>query len=394
MNLDEVVQLVSWLDEEHRKDKTQITELQNQISQQYTQIAGLHKSLQDLEERLARVQSQSLRYSQIEQAIGQNKAEIQSMLDQHTKQRVRSEEDFFKMRQLEREREEQVHSSLQLQIEAIQQWQRAVLGDHDVITRSDLVLSTLQRELEEGIRRDEGYDQRLQILEEWVPRFGQLASEQRGLSERLRQERAEAAEAARRAEQQRARHMAEWAEQMKVSRREIDDWIAEMRGIKEQHKEDRKIYPQLLEMEDRLKPLEPRLLQWQRLVEETRHKEREQILADIEKRWVQQMGEWQFLRDEWNKKLGAAGERIGKLEDWRPEIISSLHDLLEKIDKERRERMAMVVEVVKTETEIERMRTTHVDKVLASLNDLAAHLEGEKAAAKPKGRAAAKPAEA
>lgn len=376
MNLEEAVQLVNWLDEEHRKDKAQIIDLQNQISQQYTQIAALNKSLQDLEERLVRVQSQALRYSQIEQAVGQSKTEVQIMLDQYEKTRVQSEEDVFKIRQLEREREDQVHSSMQMQIEGLQQFQRSIVGDHELLTRLDLVLVTLQRELEEGIRRDEGYDQRLQILEEWVPRFGQLASEQRALSERLRQERAEAAEAARRAEQQRARHMAEWGEQMKASRREIDDWLADMRGIKEQHKEDRKIYPQLQELEDRLKPLEPRLLQWQRLVEETRHKEREQLVSDMEKRWQQQMGEWQFLRDEWNKRLSAISERIGKLEDWRPEVLTAIHEFVEKVDKERRERVAMIIEVAKSMIEMERQRSAaSVGKVA---DDLLVRLEGDK----------------
>ncbi len=381
MNLDQVVQLVNWLDEEHRKDKTQIGELQNQIGQQYTQIQGLNKSLQDLEERLARVQSQALRYSQVEQAVGQVKTEVQIAIDQYEKQRVHAEEDSFKIRQMEREREDQVHASLQMQVEALQQFQRSVIGDHEILTRIDLTMTTLQRELEEGIRRDEGYDQRLQILEEWVPRFGQLATDQRQLSERLRQERAEAAEAARRAEQQRARHMAEWGEQMKGSRREIDDWIGEMRGIKELIKEDRKIYQQLLELEDRLKPIEPRLMQWQRLVEETRHKEREQIVNDLEKRWQQQLGEWQFLRDEWTKRLAAISERVGKLEDWRPEVLNSVHEFVERLDKERRERVLMVLEVVKTLTEIERARNASVGKMA---DDLLVRMEGDKATLKPK----------
>ena len=382
MNLDEAVQLVNWLDEEHRKDKTQIAELQNQVGQQYTLISGLSKNLKDLEERLARVQSQSLRYSQIEQAIGQSKTEVQIMLDQYEKQRVRAEEDSFKIRQLEREREDQVHSSLQMQIEGLQQFQRAIVGDHELLNRLDLMIPTLQREIEQSIRRDEGYDQRLQILEEWVPRFGQLASEQRALSERLRQERAEAAEAARRAEQQRARHMAEWSEQMKSSRREVDDWLADMRGVKEQIKEDRKIYPQLLELEDRLKPLEPRLLQWQRLVEETRHKEREQLVGDMDKRWQTQMGEWQFLRDEWTKRLSGISERIGKLEDWRPEVLNAIHDFVEKVDKERRDRIAMVVEVGKVIGEMEHARINQSVSKMA--DDMLARLEGDKASAKPR----------
>jgi chromosome segregation ATPase len=381
MNLDQVVQLVNWLDEEHRRDKAQIGELQSQIGQQYTQIQALNKNLQDLEERLARVQSQALRYSQVEQAVGQVKTEVQIAIDQYEKQRVHAEEDSFKMRQLEREREDQVHVSLQMQVEALQQFQRSVIGDHEVLTRIDLTMATLQRELEEGIRRDEGYDQRLQILEEWVPRFGQLATDQRQLSERLRQERAEAAEAARRAEQQRARHMAEWGEQMKGSRREIDDWIAEMRGIKEQNKEDRKLYQQMLELGDQLKPMESRLMQWQRLVEETRHKEREQIINELEKRWQQQLGEWQFLRDEWTKRLAAISERVGKLEDWRPEVLTSIHEFVERLDKEKRERVLMVVEIVKTMTEMERARNASVSRMV---EELLVRMEGDKATLKQK----------
>ncbi len=382
MNLDQVVQLVNWLDEEHRRDKAQIGELQNQISQQYTQMQALNKNIQDLEERLTRVQGQALRYSQVEQAVGQVKTEVQIAIDQYDKQRVRAEEDTFKMRQLEREREDQVHASLQLQIEALQQFQRSIVGDHEMLNRLDLSIPTLQREIEGSIRRDEGYDQRLQILEEWVPRFGQLATEQRQLSERLRQERAEAAEAARRAEQQRARHMAEWGEQMKASRREIDDWLGEMRGIKEQIKEDRKIYPQLLELADQLKPIEPRLMQWQRLVEETRHKEREQIVNDLEKRWQQQLGEWQFLRDEWTKRLAAISERIGKLEDWRPEVLAAIHEFVERVDKEKRERVLMVLEMAKTLTEMEHARIT--GGIAKMSDDLLIRLEGDKASLKQK----------
>ena len=233
-------------------------------------------------------------------------------------------------------------TALQLQIEGLQQWQRSTIGDHELLTRADLTLGTIQSEVEDSIKRAEEMNHRVQLLEEWVPRFGQLATEQRQLSERLNKERAEAVEAARRAEQARARHMAEWSEQMKASRREIEDWITNMRTIQEQHREARKTYTDLQEMEERMKQMEARLLQWQRLVEETRRKERDQLLGDVEKRWQQQLGEWQFLRDEWNKRLTALADRVGKMEDWRPEVVGQMHDLLEKMDEERRDRLIHV----------------------------------------------------
>lgn len=389
MDLDQAIQMINWLDEERGKDKAQLSDLVGQVNQQYTQIGGLNKNLQDLEERLARVQSQALRYSQIEQTIGQSKAEVQMLLDQSDKRRVLSDEEQFKIRQQERERSEQILTALQLQIEGLQQFQRSVIGDHELVQRTDLTLGTFQSEVEDGIKRSEELNHRLQLLEEWVPRFGQLAAEQRQLSERLNKERADAVEASRRAEQVRARHMAEWAEQMKASHREIDDWITQMRTIQEQNKENRKIYTEMVELEDRMKQTETRLLQWQRLVEESRRKERDQLLADVEKRWQQQLGEWQFLREEWNKRLGVVSDRAGKLEDWRPEVVSQLHDLVERLDKERRDRVGMIGDVVKAEVEIERSRPGQIDKILS---ELIVRVEGEKTTAKPKKSAAAKTA--
>jgi len=385
MNLDQAVQLLNWLDEEHRKDKAQIAELASQLTQQYTLVAGLNKTVQDLEERIVRVQSQALRYTQLEQAAGQTKAEVQVALEQHDKRYAQREAEAFQMRQLERERGDQVLSTLQLQIEGLQQWQRSTLGDHELINRADLTVGTLQRELEEDIHRAEELNHRLQLIEEWVPRFGQIATEQRQLSERLTKERAEAVEASRRAEQQRARHMAEWAEQMKASRREVDEWIAQMRTIHEQHKDSRKQYSELQELEERLKQMESRLLQWQRLLEETRRKERDQLLADVDKRWQQQLGEWQFLRDEWTKRMTAVTDRVSKLEDWRPEVVSQMHEIVEKIEKDHRERFVLISEMLKTEIELHRAQGTIADK---TLNELFTRIEGEKAGAKAKSKAA------
>ncbi len=387
MDLDQINLRVNWLDEEHRKDKAMIAELGGQLTSQYSQIAGLTKTVQDLEERLARLQNQALRYSQIEQATGQVKTEVQMILEQADKRRLAGEEEQFKIRQIERERIDQILSALQMQIEALQQFQRGIIGDHDVLNRLDLTFGTIQREVEDTMRRDEVLNQRISVVEEWVPRTGQLMTEVHQLGDRLRQERADAAESARRAEQSRARHMAEWAEQMKTSRREIEEWLAQMRGIQDKYKEDRKIFAPLQELEERLKQMEARLLQWQRLVEETRRKEREQIVADVEKRWQQQIGEWQFMRDEWNKRIAVVSDRITKLEDWRPEVATQLHELVERIERERRERAVMIVNLVRTLVEAERKRYISQDKVI---EDLLVRIEGEKPG--PKGRKVANPA--
>lgn len=365
---DQTAQLVTWLDEEHRRDKAQLSEVLEQLGQHHSYIAGLAKNLQDFEERLARVQSQSMRYSQIEQSINQIKAEVQMMLDQYAQRHLQSEEEGFGARQIEREREDQILAALQMQVEALQQWQRSTIGDHDMISRVDLNFTELRQGTDETIERTNDQERRLRYIEDWVNRSGQLTAELHQLSDRMRQERGEAAESNRRAEQQRARHMAEWGEQVKTLKNQLEDVIP---NLKEQQNESKKRMTAIQEIEERLKQLEPRLLQWQKLVDEGRRKERDSLLSDVEKRWQQQLGEWQFLRDEWSKKLGALVDRVANLEDWRPDAITSLSDLVEKIDKEHRERVAMTSELLRTFNEMDRAR----DKVLANF---AAQIETEK----------------
>ncbi len=369
MEQTQTTQMVKWLDEEQRREKVQVVELMDQIALINTSLAGLNKTVQDTAERVAKLYSQALRYSQIEQAVGQMNAQVQIALDNYDKRRLQQEEEGFKIRQQERAREDQALRQLQLQLDAFQQFQRSVTGDHDMIARHDLVVVTLQREIEDVIQRVEDEVRRLAYVEEWVNRGTQLTTELHQLSERLRAERAESAEASRRAEQQRARHMAEWSEQMKVSRTQMEGLVP---PIQEQLKEGKRILSSVSEVEERIKQIEPRLNQWQKLTDETRRKERDQLLADIEKRWQQQLGEWQFLRDEWNKRVTALTERLTKMEDWRPGVVAELHELVDKFDKEHRERITMVSDVVKVFVELERQDYKPIEELLARVESEAA----------------------
>ncbi|MBI3537741.1 MAG: hypothetical protein HY070_09320 [Chloroflexi bacterium] len=366
MEQTQTAQMVKWLDEEHRREKNKVAEVMDQIALINSSVASLGKTVQDLAERVGKLQSQALRYGQIEQAVGQINAQVQIALDNYDKRRQQLEEDAFKIRQQEREREDHAVRQLQMQMDALQQFHRTATGDHEVIQRLDLLAVTLQREIEDLLQHSEDDNRRIGYVEEWVNRGAQLTTELHQLSERLRAERAESAEAARRAEQQRARHMAEWSEQVKALRDQIN--IDELRA---QEKEGRKRLVSMQELEERIKQLEPRLTQWQKMAEESRRKERDQLLADLEKRWQQQLGEWTFLRDEWNKRQTAFTERVTKLEDWRPDAVSQLHELMDKFEKERRER-ALISDVLKMQSEMERQGLKAVEELLARLESDAA----------------------
>jgi DNA-nicking Smr family endonuclease len=65
-----------------------------------------------------------------------------------------------------------------------------------------------------------------------------------------------------------------------------------------------------------------------------------------------------------------------------------LHELVERNEKDHRERLVWISEIVKAEIELHRVRATQADKIL---NELLARIEGEKAGAKVRTKSASTP---
>jgi chromosome segregation ATPase len=381
MTPDQSLQRLMWLDEEHRKDKAMMGEIVAQLDQHLTQITGVTRGLQDLEERLARVQNQSLRYSQIEQALGQIKTEFALMFEQFEKRVQQRDEEMFKVRQMERERLDRAIEALQPKLDELAAAQRHIGTDHEAIRRVEGGQVAFVRGLEELSKRQEATNGRISVTEEWVKRTGALIAEVQQLSDRLRQDRADALEATRRADQARARQVTEWAEQMKVARREMDDWIAQLRPLLDLPKEVRASLVGLRDLEAQLKQIEPRLVQRQKLNEEFMHKEVAAIKSELETRAKAQVGEWEFMRDEWSKKIAAISQRIDPVDEWRPTVMDEFRQLREKMDADRTRILNILSDVVRMLVDHQRSANTRYDQ-LAS--DLVTRVETEKAGAKVK----------
>jgi chromosome segregation ATPase len=381
MNPDQNVQLLSWLDEEHRKDKVMMGDILGQLDQHLTQITGLTKGLQDLEERLARVQSQSLRYSQIEQALGQVKTEVTLLFEQFNQRVQQREDDAFKVRQMERERLDKAVAELSTKIDEVARPIPQFASDHDAIRRMEGGQIPLLRGLEELSKRQESFNARLSVAEEWVKRTGALIAEIQQLAERLRQERADALEVTRRADQARARQVTEWSEQMKVARREMEDWVSQLRPLLELPKEVRGYLATLRDLESELKQIEPRMTQRQKLLEEFSRTEIGTMKTELDKRWTQQQRDWEFMRDEWSKKITAVGMRFDPLDEWRPVVMEEFRQIREKMDADRQRWLDVLSDVVRMQVEQQRGSNARFDQFAS---DLLTRVDTEKAGAKVK----------
>lgn len=381
MNQDQSGQMLTWLDEEHRKDKVMMGEILTQLDQHLTQITGVTKGLQDLEERLARVQSQSLRYSQIEQALGQVKTEVTLLFEQFNQRVQQREDEAFKVRQKERERLDKAVTELRDRIDEVAQPLPRYASYQEAIRRLEGGQLPLLRGLEELGKRQESFNSRLAVAEEWVKRTGALIAEIQQLAERLRQERADALEATRRADQMRARQVTEWNEQMKVARREMEDWVSQLRPLLELPKEVRGYLATLRELESELKQIEPRMAQRQKLLEEFSRTEISAMKIELDKRWGQQERDWDFMRDEWTKKMTTLGMRFDPLDEWRPQVMEEFRLIREKMDADRQRWVEALNDIVRMQVEQQRGSNARFDQFAG---DLLSRLEAESGGAKVK----------
>ena len=390
MTPDQTIQKLNWLDDEHRRDKAVLTDVNGKLDMYISLVNGLAKGLQDMEERLARLQAQSLRYSQIESALGQVKTEVNVMFEQAERRAQQRETEYLQVRVLDRDRLDKAIEELSKKIEELALPQRYIQGDHELLKRLEGGQVAFIRGIEDVNKRVEALNTRIKVAEEWVRRTGSLIAEVQQLADRLRQDRADALEAMRRADQSRSRQVTEWNEQMKVQRREMDDWIGQLRPLLDLPKEVRGYLGLLRELETQLKQIEPRLVQRQKMNEDFMHKELETMKQELGKREDVAVKELEFMRQDWSKKFATVAVRFDPLEEWRPTVMEEFRELRERMDADRIRFVNLLADVVRMQIDYGRNSNSRYEQFAS---EMITRVENERASAKVKKPAPPRPAE-
>ncbi len=130
MDVTQLAQMVSWLDEEHRRDRAEIARLQQRLEAQSADVIEQARRIQDLEGRLANTQAHFSRFNQVDSAIQNTKTELVSIVERGEEARVQFQ------REIERSR----------------------LGDREALSRE---ISEVRRELPRVNRLEESLDVRV-----------------------------------------------------------------------------------------------------------------------------------------------------------------------------------------------------------------------------------------
>ncbi|HKJ39041.1 MAG TPA: hypothetical protein VJ972_09715 [Anaerolineales bacterium] len=99
MDFEQIVKRLQWLDEEHRKDKAAIIELEERIAAYEGSIDTVAKQIKPLEKQIAGLTPNSARIDQFEVIVTKQREEMKSALDELEKKYLKREKDLIAQHQ-------------------------------------------------------------------------------------------------------------------------------------------------------------------------------------------------------------------------------------------------------------------------------------------------------
>ena len=166
MDPSQVSQLLTWLDQEHRKDKALLIELQGQVNAYEPRLAELTRQLQEIQAVLTVVESQLPKLERLDDSLQSARTEFANLMEQQAAEQGAQREQWAQTQKLESETKARIIRQLQERVEAFGSFESsaALLRDEDGRLQSELtkVLDQLSKES----KRLDTQEQRMGLLTE------------------------------------------------------------------------------------------------------------------------------------------------------------------------------------------------------------------------------------
>jgi len=333
MDTNEATQLLTWLDEERRRDKALLAELQKSMEQHEVRLSNVNERMEMLEENLARTNAELARMSRFEEALRQFKDEIllelrgsAERLRQEAEERekhLRGEgreraralvklgqsveealqvRDLLQIQQVELQRLNKAISSSQLQLdEALKQdkkSQEKLLVLMERLDRNDEKLANLLQQRDEEKVRSESIKEKLRLLEDWAERGTQQMVDLQAFGERLREEQAKLVEQLRAVDDRRKKQIDGWAKEMRSWRQMAEELRDKLALMDKQYRSAERMLAALDELKTQLEKDRETLEHVQHAGEERQRQLLEEWRKDNQMVWLRNDERWQQLSEE------------------------------------------------------------------------------------------------
>jgi chromosome segregation ATPase len=166
MELGEVTQRLSFLDQERRKDKEAIAALQERVEGQVAYIEAQKRQIHELESSLASTRAELVRFTQIERSMEQLREELTLVIEANEERRDRAYHELNRLRQVEQDTVTRQIAELRNELRPIPRYDEEIQMLQTEIGRLNAPIVALGHQLTELEKRIESRAQSVVFLEE------------------------------------------------------------------------------------------------------------------------------------------------------------------------------------------------------------------------------------
>lgn len=316
MELAEIIQRLSFLDEERRKDRETMATLLERVEAQTGRLEAQKRQIQELEGLLAGTRAELTKFTRIERAMEQLRAELTLLIEANEEKRSKAYQELNRLRQLEQEtigrqiadfrqdlksvsRHKEELQGLQAEVSRLNagmvaiQHQAAELGkrsedrvqsviyleeqrrqDNRRIAESEAEITTLRKELDELTERIPLLEQAIQAKNKQIDNAAELLQQQSAMIENQRV-----------SEFRRERQVTEWAKLVDELKQEVASMTAQTVRMREQDQLVRRGLADLESFRERIERRQDEMAEMQRLGEDRQKRVMEEWQAERAKEW-------------------------------------------------------------------------------------------------------------
>jgi hypothetical protein len=350
MDLAQLEQMVSWLDEERRKDKDELARLRQRMEQQSQIATEQLQRFQELDSRVSTVQTQLAKIARLEQSLEQLRKELVALVEQADQKMVAAQRESERSRLIEREAQTHAISELRKQIDTLPQMAEALdarrteeqrLNQLILEQRPKLLalqdrlderahatrvleeqrahdaqrIAQLQETANELLRRAESASGKGQLLEDGLRKAEQQIAAILATRDDLKTQQQEFMEEQRIGDQQRKRQLDDWARELAAYQKRMADFSATMQIYKDFYDKNRHALESLEKLQTHLSQRQAELAELQRISEERQKKQLQEWREENEKRWKQEALASEYAWNEQQRKNEADDKRLRQLEE-------------------------------------------------------------------------------
>lgn len=348
MDTTQLAQMVTWLDEQHRRDRAEIAKLQQRLEAQTNEMQEQARRLKELEARLTSVQAQVTRFTQLEQALQNLKNELTLLVNNQAEELTKAQREAERIRMSDREAFTRGLAEVRKDLQRLRSFEEELAVRKAEDRRlSEIVLDLRQglndlgKDLEERTRtlpylgEQRAHDNKriaqlqqenvelFKRLEEAIGKLTLLEHKQQRLEsqiiplislvEEMKRTQEQFIEALKLADVDRQRQMKEWAEVFESQKAAIERFEQRLQEFTAVFEEARRATAGLTRFQEQLQREQTQLAELQRLAEERQRKELAAFMAEHEKRMKKQALEWEYQWDQQHKFNAALKDEIAPI---------------------------------------------------------------------------------